>query len=86
MKPKQDNIHIQNICSDCLQVLANGHTDSEEHDLETMQATLTNWADTGYTECGHVEDDEGHFSWSLCDLCNGLAGTRYGYNFEQAPV
>jgi len=76
-------IYTQQICPDCLQVLANGHTDSERHDLNTMQETLTNWAKDGYTEAGITDNQEGYFSHSKCDLCNGLAGTRYEHNFKQ---
>jgi len=81
----KNNIYVQNICSDCLQWLENNESNHSEEEFTTMQETLSVWVKEKYYPAGANIDKNGNcepfFSWSRCELCNGLAGDRYKYNF-----
>ena len=79
------NVYIQNICLNCLQLLVNGESDHTEEELNMFNTTLDKWQKDKYIPAGmnmaESENYEPFFSWSKCDLCDGLAGDRYEYNF-----
>jgi hypothetical protein len=89
-KHNQKNIYIQNICGDCLQMLVNNESNHEPQELEQYHKTLDQWYNDNYTECGPNYDDNGNiepfFSWHHCDICDGLPGMRYEYNFIDKSV
>lgn len=80
-----DNIYAQSICADCLQMLANGESDHSPQELEHFQKVLHEWVGKNYIPAGQVTDENGncepYFSWHRCDLCDGLPGNRYDFNF-----
>ena len=80
MKPKW-KVYQQSICGDCIQMLANGESNHTPEELARMESTLAKWAKENYEPAGLIEDCEPSFSWNKCDLCNGLAGDRFEYNF-----
>jgi hypothetical protein len=78
---KNKEVYQQNICNNCLQMLVNGESDHTEEELSTMNKTLDNWAKDKYIPAGLSDNLEPSFSWHKCDLCDGLAGDRYEFNF-----
>ena len=83
----KSKVFQQSICTDCLQLLVNGESDHAPEELVRMNKTLAQWADSKYVPAGMHTDENGNcepsFSWHRCDLCNGLAGDRYQYDFFQ---
>ena len=79
----KNNIYIQNICSDCLQYLVNNENYHTNEETERMIKTLMQWGKTKYYPSGLTDNTEPSFSHCKCDLCNGLAGDRFEYYFEQ---
>jgi len=82
------------VCPDCLMMIANGETDPNwtESECNDFIARFTKSTEgyasinpgSDHKNCTHDlqgEDcplDEGHFSWSPCDLCkSSLGGDRY---------
>lgn len=75
------NIYKQIICPNCLQLLVNGESNHTEKELTEINNTLDLWAKDKYYPIGMADTLTPYFSWSKCELCNGLAGDRYEYNF-----
>ena len=70
----------EEICANCLQLLANNEGDHTKKELKTMEKTLKNWQKQKYIPVG-PGPEESFFSWSKCSLCDCLPGTRYDYIF-----
>ena len=72
------------VCTDCLFAVEYGvyTLEVDEVTRESIALALSENAADGYTLVSGGIDrdvtDEGHFSWSECELCgDGLGGTRY---------
>lgn len=68
------------VCPNCINYLANGFdgmdlTPVEELAIELGEASLVESWDGPVHIVAHGVDSS--FSWSPCDMCNGLAGDRY---------
>ena len=81
IKSQKYEVYQQEICPACLHLLVNGESDHTPEELREFKATLDQWAKEKYYPAGKTQQTESYFSCSKCDLCNGLAGDRFTYNF-----
>lgn len=65
-------------CTDCLMAIANGDFSGMDDATEKrVRTALDEWGKRGTLVPSGDEDEEEHFSWSACDICDsGLGGNR----------
>lgn len=68
------------VCPNCLQYLANGFDGMDLGEVDEAlivageQALVAGWDTPAHVVAHGVESS---FSWSRCEMCDGLAGDRY---------
>ncbi len=65
-------------CTDCLMAIANGdYSGMDDATEKRVRAAIDEWSKRGTLVPSGGEDDEEHFSWQSCDVCDShLGGNR----------
>lgn len=79
---KTIEIHVQQICGNCLQLLVNDESEHTEKELNEFHSVLERWRkELNYIPLGLTDNNEPYFTGQKCDLCDALPSHVYEYNF-----